>query len=133
VAERFLENESLTADLDDGSAKMLLDWGMSRSKVIAQSTDGLDDEAAEEAMYPRLRAMRRLMRSVNRWVTRQKEMDDEGRATLLDRMIEQAAIIYDKNIDRAQREAFRQQLATLADTPQQMIGKLRAFFDSLDD
>ena len=68
VAESLMENERLTADLDDEAAQQLLSWGISCAKTIMQSTAGLDDEAAEKATYPRMRATRRLMRETNRWV-----------------------------------------------------------------
>ena len=66
-------------------------------------------------MSPRLRAMRRLMRRVNRWDANRPEMDAGGNAVSLTRIIEQAAIIYGKDFtppNDDQRDAFvRQHLA----------------------
>jgi len=38
LAESILENESLTADLDDAAAKVLIDWGVACAEIIAHST-----------------------------------------------------------------------------------------------
>ena len=38
AAESILENEALSADLDDDAAKLLLDWGVKRAEQIAIQT-----------------------------------------------------------------------------------------------
>lgn len=134
AAESILENESLTADLDDEAAKALLDWGITCAEMIARSTAGLNDSEAEEAMSLRLRAIRRLMRLVNRWGASYSEMDAEAGASLLTRIIEQAAIIYGEeftppNDDR--RDAFLKQ--HLADPPLPMIVNLRKLVENSGD
>jgi hypothetical protein len=40
AAESILENERLTADLDDAAAQVLIDWGLACAELIAGSTDG---------------------------------------------------------------------------------------------
>jgi hypothetical protein len=134
VAESILENERLTADLDDAAAKVLLDWGVACAEMIAQSTAGLNNLEAEEVMYPRLRATRRLMRSVNKWIAKQLEMDDEGSATLLAKIIKQAAIIYGESFmppDNDRRNAFLRQQAEVTDNPPQIIANLRELLENL--
>jgi hypothetical protein len=136
VAEGILENERLTADLDDTAAEALLDWGIACAKLVAQSTADLDDSQAEEAMYPRLRATRRLMRLVNKWITNWLEPDAEGNTGLLGEIIEQAAIIYGETFNPPQddrRVAFEEQSLELADRPPQLIMKLRTLVERLDD
>lgn len=135
VAESILENERLTADLDDAAAKVLLDWGVACAERIAQSTTGLNDPEAEEVMSPRLRATRRLMRSVNRWIANRREMDAEGSATLLTKIIEQAAIIYDEDFtppNHDRRDAFLRQSLDLIDDPPQLIVNLRRLIEHSD-
>jgi hypothetical protein len=132
VAESILENEGLLDQINDAAAQELLDWGLACATMIAQSTANLDDAAAEEAMSPRLRATRRLMRRVNKWVVRQQEKDAAGSADVLAQIIEQAAIIYGEDFippDEAQCAAFASQQAELADNPQQMIKNLRQLLD----
>jgi hypothetical protein len=137
VAESILDNERLTADLDDSAAKELLDWGLAAAKQIAQGTaDVDDDEQAQEAMYPRLRATRRMMRAVNIWVTTEREGDMEGSTRALDRIFEQASIIYGRAFtppSTDQRDAFVHTQAKSIDHPPQMIANLRQFLERSDD
>jgi len=131
----ILGNESLTADLDDAAAGALIDWGVACAERIAQSTASLDDLEAEEAMSPRLRATRQLMRSANRWIAGRREMDAEEKAASLARIIEQAAIIYDRALalsDYVQREVYLRQSLDPANDPSQAIVRLRAFIEDLD-
>jgi hypothetical protein len=42
--ERLLEDVSLTADLVDDAAKLLLDWGIAQAQAVVQQKDGLSTE-----------------------------------------------------------------------------------------
>ncbi len=133
AAESILENESLTANLDDAAAQVLFDWGIACARVVAQSTAGLDDGEAESVMSERLRATRRLMRLVNQWAPRRSQMDAQGNAALLIRVVEQAAIVYGRNftdLDSERRDAFLSQNLIVA--PQQAIVNLRALIENLN-
>lgn len=135
VAESLLENEALTADLDDTAAQESLAWALALGKEIARSTAGMDDTTAEEAMYPRLRAVRRLMRYVNRWVAYQSEMTAEDRADLLHKLVDQAAVAHGgaPALPHAQRcEAFLVHYAALGHDPQQFIVDLRRLIEEPD-
>jgi hypothetical protein len=137
VAESILDNERLTADLDDSAAKELLDWGLAAAKQIVQGTAKVEDEdQAQEAMYPRLRATRRMMRAVNIWVTNARKGDIEGSARALDRIFEQASIIYGRTFTppgTEQRDAFIHTQAKSVDNPPQMIANLRQFLERSED
>jgi hypothetical protein len=136
AAESILENERLTADLDDASAKVLIDWGVACAEKIARSTAGLNEAEAEEAMYPRLRATRRLMRRVNNWVADRRTMDATASATALDEISTLAEIIYGGDYvppSRARRDAFLRLHFEYADDPQQLITRLRDLFESSSD
>jgi hypothetical protein len=133
VTQSILENESLTADLDDTAAKELLDWGLACARRIAQDTMGLNSTKAEEVMSPRLRATRRLMRSVNSWIATREQMDAEASTTSLAKIIEQATIIYGEGFmppDGEQQAAFLKQQT---DNPQQMIANLRELLENPGD
>lgn len=136
VAESILDNERLTADLDDSATKELLDWGLAAAKQIAQGTaDVDDDDQAQEAMYPRLRATRNMMRAVNIWVTNEREGDVEGSTRALDRIFEQASILYGRPFtppSTEQRDAFIHTQAKSVDNPPQMIANLRQFLERSD-
>ena len=132
AAESILENESLTANLDDTAAQALFDWGIACARMVAQSTAGLDDGDVESIMSGRLRATRRLMRLVNQWMPRRSEMDAQDNAALLIRIAEQAAIVYGgdfTDLDSERWDAFLSQ--NLGTAPQQLVVNLRALIENL--
>jgi len=89
VAESILGNETLTSDLDDEAADIFLNWAIAKGEVIARSTAGMDEFTAEEAMYPRLKALRSLARYLGHLVTGTGEPWD-----LIEKIIDQARILY---------------------------------------
>ena len=93
AAESLLENESLTADLDDAAASKLLKWGTQLVKDIASETVGMDDEQADQVTYARMRATRKMMRSVNKLIAGRNELDAEGKLNLLVTISENMALI----------------------------------------
>jgi hypothetical protein len=127
IAQGLLENESLTADLDDVAADDLLHWAIDCAKSVAQDTAGLDDAAAEEAMYPRLRATRRMIRHANRLAVQWEEMNEVTRPALLSKMLEQAAIVYGSDVVRS--STLAQQNTVLSSDQQQTIHQLRALVE----
>ena len=137
VAESILGNEQLTSDLDDSAAKELLDWGLNVARQIVQGTAGEDnDEAAEQAIYPRLRATRSMMRAVNRWIANQQKGDAEGRDKAFNNILEQASVIYGRPfaaMDNEQRAAVSRVQTEYASDPPQMIAHLRELFERPDD
>ena len=62
AAERILEDEALTADLADGAAALLLDWGLARAEATAQQAEG----ASQRELDARLAALRRTMKRIGR-------------------------------------------------------------------
>ncbi len=89
AAESLLEDEALRGDLEDDAAELLLNWALAKSEAIARSTAGLDEGAADEAMYPRMKGLRRISRYLNRWVSGKGEPGE-----LMDKILEQARVIY---------------------------------------
>ena len=132
AAQSILENEKLTADLDDDAAQVLLDWGIASAKRIVQGTLGLDDMEAEDAMYQPMRANRRLMRGVNKLVSRFEILKKEGQFEALEKIISQAGVIYGDDYvppTPDQQSTFLSETVELiADIPQ-WIAKLRSFVE----
>ncbi len=132
AAQSILENEMLTADLDDEAANVLLDWGVTCARVISQGTLGLDEMEAEDAMYQPMRATRRMMRAINKWVSRYEILGDDGHVEILEKIITQASIIYGSDYipptsDR--RNAFLSEIkGSIVDIPQ-LITKIRNFVE----
>jgi hypothetical protein len=136
VIESILENEQLTADLDDGAAQVLLNWGVACAKRIARGTAALAEEGAQEAIASRLRATRRLMRRVNRLVANQGQLEPGRGAALLSGIVDQARIIYGERYtppDIALREAFSRKHSEHVVDPAQFIAELREFIEDPPD
>jgi len=132
--ESLLENESLTSGLDDAAAQVLLDWGMDCVKAIVASTAELDAASLEDATYSRMRALRRLMRRVNKWAGQRDGLDQSGDAAFLKEVIEQAAIVYGPEYaapEQGQDRSFLMRLA-FSSQPEQMIADLRALVENAD-
>jgi hypothetical protein len=131
AVENILENEALTSNLDDDAAQALLDWGIACAQMIAQSTEWLSDIEAEDAMSPRLRAIRRMMRHVNQWIPQRLEAGSEDNAASLAKIIEQATVIYGKDFTHPgsiqQQNAFLRR--NLAASPVETIASLRVLIE----
>lgn len=84
VAGSILENEALRDGLfDEEAAKTLLNWGISRAESLARQTAEIeDDEAADEAMYPRMKALRKMMAAVKDLATAEGWSPESIRQTL---------------------------------------------------
>lgn len=89
AAESLLEDEALRGGLEDDAAELLLNWALAKSEAIAQSTAGLDEAAADEAMYPRMKGLRRISRYLNRWISGRGEPGE-----LMEKILEQARMVY---------------------------------------
>jgi hypothetical protein len=66
AAESILENEALRGGLSDEQASTsLLNWGMARAQQLAGETAEIEDEEqADEAIYPRMKALRKMLGAI---------------------------------------------------------------------
>jgi len=62
AAEHILEDESLTADLIDDAAKLLLNWGLAQAKMMAQQAERL---SAKE-LGSRIAGLRRTLKRIGK-------------------------------------------------------------------
>jgi hypothetical protein len=93
AAESILENESLREGLDDEAGNALLDWGIALAQQIAGETADLeDDEAADEASYPRMRGLRKILRAVVELCA--EELDKTRQAELVQEIANQVPLVY---------------------------------------
>ncbi len=125
VTESLLENESLTADLDEQAAQGILDWGMALAWEIVQSTAVPDDADAEAAMEPRLQALRRLLREASHFLANAGRLTPEQAQQALERLGRYAQKAYGAGYAtpaEAARRAFAQTLE-----PGLSAAQLRAF------
>lgn len=126
AAESILENEALTADLDDEAAQVLLDWGVTLAQRITSETIELDQAAAEEATYQPMRALRKMLRQINHWA-------NNPEISGLEKIIEQAAITYGAGYAASGSDLqaqFSDQIRTGALNPAENIRQLRAFIEN---
>lgn len=126
--EGLYGNEALTSDLDDSSARQFLNWAEDRIRKIVENTAELDDQSAEEAMYPKLKAVRRMARYINGAARGQADQDD-----LIEKILTQAREIYGS----AFQEPDSQQLALLQSVsksePSVFLHTLRHIFEGDTD
>jgi len=87
-------NESLVASLDNDAAGELLMWGEIAVRRIVSTTDGMDDDAADELMAPQLRALRLMIRAIGRWVGEAQVLDEESKLALWKRVEDQARVLF---------------------------------------
>ena len=127
AAESILENETLTADLDDTAAKVLLDWGVGLSQQIANQTIELDQSQAEEAMYPPMRALRKMLRGANMWSNDPQESN-------LGRIFNQAAIAYGSGFVQPGDDKLYAFTTTISTNPSERLIALQELVEGgLDD
>lgn len=125
AAERLLENESLTADLDDEAARHLLAWGLAWTQLIVDSTAGPGDD--QSAVEPRLKALRRMMRTANRWAGDRSAMDEAADRVLLGKIYDRAVVAAAPSAagDPQARQRFIEGAATLQGDPADLLRALR--------
>ncbi|MFN2271709.1 MAG: hypothetical protein ACK2US_12780 [Anaerolineae bacterium] len=85
AAERLLEDESLTADLIDDAAKLLLEWGLKMAEMTIQQAKGLSLEEIDA----RLAELRRTMRRINHEVG---QIEPEAQAERLGALLSEPSI-----------------------------------------
>jgi len=124
AVESILENEALTADLDDQAASLLLDWAMSLAKQAAQGVAGMDEASAEEQFNERMRNVRQFIRQVNRWASTAEE-------PALGKALELAAPFYAQRLgaaDTSRMQGFRSETGQL-NQPAERIRSLRRLLE----
>ncbi|MCC6298903.1 MAG: hypothetical protein IT314_06370 [Anaerolineales bacterium] len=118
-------NESLLDMLEAEAATLLLNWGMELAAQIAQSTDGMDDSAAESSMEPRLKALRQFVRAAGNWAAG-KYADASSRVQLKDKLLEHLKTIRGVSAKHPSAIELDSLLANSAsETQQQSIAKLK--------
>ena len=131
AVESVLENEGLLGGLDEAAASALQDWGIQNVKKIAEKTGDLDDERAEEAMYPKMKASRSLMRAVRVWIEHEAESSAEERAELWAKIEKKAQALYDEELRLPAVDTFTG--ASTADFIKNLLTWFERYTDNDDD
>ena len=75
--EMILESESLTDDLQDDEAGILLDWGLTQAEAYALATQEITDkEETRLALDQGVTTVRRAMRFINDLVAERMDLSD---------------------------------------------------------
>jgi hypothetical protein len=123
-------NEALLGMLETDAATEMLDWGMKMSTYVVRQTDGLDDMMAEQALMPRLKAVRSSMRSIGNWAAGEY-VETEDRLSLRDKLLENFRTILGENAELPTVEVLDNLLNQVDDnsnTQHQLVGKMIQLF-----
>jgi len=123
VAEGVLENEGLIGSLDKSAAEVLQGWGVKHATRAAEDTHSLDDESAEKAMYPQLKASRRLLRAIRVWMEHEKEATVEERQRLWAKVEKRPQGLYGDGISLPSPSQFA------GEKPVEFIENLRSWLE----
>jgi len=127
IVEEMAGNEALLEMLETEAATEMLNWGIEMATSLVKSTEGLDDAAAEQALLPRLKAVRQMMRSVGNWAAG-KYVDPASRVQLRDKLLEHFKVILGEEARLASPEKLDELLNRVDDTnntPHELILKLK--------
>jgi hypothetical protein len=126
-------NEALLEMLDSDAAAAMLEWGKALVTSVVQQTDGLEDDAAEFELAPRLKAVRQSMRSIGNWAAG-KYSDPESRSQLRDKLLEQLKTIHGESASLPaadELDAFLNRVDVQVFTQHQLILDLRDYLNGL--
>lgn len=88
-------NVSMLDMLETAAATELMNWGIDLAGQIAQSTNGMDDAAAEKNMEPRMKALRQFLRGAGNWAA--GKYDTASRPDLKNKMAEHWKLMFGKD------------------------------------
>lgn len=128
AAESILDNEALREGLDDDAAAVVVDWGVARAKQIASETAYLEDETeAEEAAYPRMRALRKLLRTVAGLSA--ENLEPARKAELFQELSEQVSLVYGPATTYLDENTWNNFLTAQDGNAAQVIGHFRSLIE----
>ena len=84
--EELTGNEALFEMLEGEAAEEMTEWAKSLTAAAIRRTEAVDDLDMEQALTPRLRAVRQTVRSIGNWAAGKYE-DPASRAQLRDKLL----------------------------------------------
>jgi hypothetical protein len=130
--EEISGNEALLEMLDTEAAAEMLEWGKSMVTSLVNETGDMDDEAAQLALEPRLKAVRQTIRSAGNWAAG-AYTDPDDRVQLRDRLLGYQKVIRgaaDASLPSAEQvDALLNSMNVAQVTPQQQILNLKELFN----
>jgi hypothetical protein len=135
AAESILENEKLTADLDDPAADALIQWGVSWATAAAQETVDLDEEQSADYLYPRLKATRRMLRYVNDWLQEEDGLAEEKAGQLAavyrQAQVARGLVADESEIGLDEETAFLDRAADVTGDDQERVLAIRSHLENV--
>jgi hypothetical protein len=128
VIEEMTGNEALLEMLETDAALEMLEWGKHLAISLVQRTEDMDDFAADLALLPRLKAVRKSMRSVGNWAVG-KYNNPADRAELRDKLLGHFRTIFGDDAklpDATQMDAVLSEADNSSNTPLQLVLKLKS-------
>jgi methyl-accepting chemotaxis protein len=127
AVERLLEDEALTAGLDDTAANELINWAIDCISRTFQKASGLGESDTERMITDRLSAIRRLMRFISRWAVKRSSMDAKTITDWTTQVLELLELIYSGEVTLPTMEQGNEFfIQNLKSNPKDMIRNLRA-------
>lgn len=130
-ADEILGNESLADGLETEASTFLVHWGIAIADRIAHQVgkvEDIDEEVAEGLAYPRLYALRRWMRLVNRYARYTDQMDLEAKKLWMEEMLTQASLAYGEDFHRPDKADCLAFLENRFENPLACLQALRNLF-----
>jgi len=127
VIEEMTGNESLLEMLETDAATEMLNWGIATAKSLVGRTKDLDEFTADQALLPRLKAIRQSMRSIGNWAAG-KYADPASRVQLRDKLLEYFKTIFGDAalLPTAEKmDEVLNQVDNKANSPHQLILQLK--------
>lgn len=133
LMESLYENEALREHLTDDAAQVLFDWLRLQIEALVRTTAAIEnDEAAGKAIAPRLKALHKLARQINRWVA----YPDDDPAPILATLLQHAQAMYGETWtppDQTQQDAFLQSVSDDLAQPACLIQHVRDLLEGLPE
>lgn len=111
AANNILDDERLTAGLDDETADYLLEWGLALVAAAAADTNGLDSEGVTEITQPRIKAIKGLLRLINDWLQNGDDWDLMEKEDRLSRILIVAGLAYGTDLRFARKTGDEESMA----------------------
>ncbi|HJS19764.1 MAG TPA: hypothetical protein VJ785_13540 [Anaerolineales bacterium] len=115
ATEEITGNEALLEMLETEAAIEMLQWGKEMVSSLMQEIQDLDDANAELILEPRLKAVRRTMRSVGNWAAG-KYTEPEQRLQLREDLLVRMKTIYGEEAELPSAEEMDAVLSQVDDT-----------------
>ena len=132
--EEIAGNEALLEMLETDAAEEMLEWGTSLATSIVKQTHAMGNSEAEQAMLPRLKALRQTLRAVGNWAAG-KYVDPHSRVQLRETLLQYFRAIFG---DRAnlpltdELDALINEVDNPQRNQQQLVLKMKTLLNKLN-